>query len=223
MVSDLVLGAIIGVVGALLGALIGIFAEPVRAYFVGKKHQEQLRRTLYGELIIKLQRVLGGYIAYKDACDNNNLTFLKSRNKLEVPGPIAFHDEVTAQADYYQLNAQEFSPLAIAYLRLRTVVNFVNQFGTHSLEILEAKEALKELEKEIRLAGYAINEAFKQNVHVLEKIDNGILLVDWRKLCRELIKRPGYKDLQMQEYLRGCVEAAEKPAEKEGEEIPIEH
>jgi hypothetical protein len=218
MVSDIVWAAIIGVIGALAGTLIGTFLEPVRAFFAQKKHQEQLRRTLYGELIIKLHRALGLYEAYKKACDTSNLTYLKSRNKLGIYGPIAFHEEDTTQADYYQLTAQEFQPLANAYFRLRTVVNFLNQFGNRSLEIDYAKTKLNVIEGEIRRAFHAISSAFKDNVHILEEIDNGILLNDWHDLCRELIERPEYKELKVRDYLGDCVEAAEKPAEKVVEE-----
>lgn len=218
MVSDIVWAAIIGVIGALAGTLIGTFLEPVRAFFAQKKYQDQLRRTLYGELIIKLHRALGVYEGYKKACDTSNLTYLKSHNKLEIYGVIEFHDEVTTQADYYQLTAREFQPRANAYFRLRVVINFLNSFGYRSLEIDYARTKLNVIEREIRSAFDAINRAFKDNVHILEKIDNGILLNDWRDLCRELIERPEYKELKVRDYLGDCVEAAEKPAEKVVEE-----
>ena len=201
MVSDIVLVAIFAVVGTLLGALIGLLAEPVRACFSRKAYQEQLRRTLYGDLIIKLHRVLGYYLEYKS--NRDNLEYLKSPNKLEVAGPISFPDEVTAQAQYYQLTSEEFDPLASAYYRLRWVVNFTNQFGNRSHDDIDnAKQALKGLEENIRLAGYTINAAFKDSAHFLDKIDDGRLLRDWCKLCLELIEQPQWRELQMLGHLQ---------------------
>jgi hypothetical protein len=232
MVSDIILAALVGGVIGVVGTLLGTLLEPISARFARKSHQEQLRRTLYSDLIIKLHRALGMYTTYKQACEDAKLKYRNHPNKLEIYGPIAFNDEVTAQADYYQLTAQEFTPLAYAYYRLRTVVNFVNQFGTHSLEIDQAKEKLVVIEREIRRAVYAINRAFKENVHTLEKIDNGILLKEWRELCRELlivphfkallVTEPQFKKLDLRKILQDCLESAEKPIESEEQEISIE-
>jgi hypothetical protein len=209
MVSDTVTLALLAVVGTASGALIGLFVEPVRARFALKAHQRQLRRELYGELRIKLQRVLGMYINYSEACDNNNLVYLESTNKLEIPGIISFDDETTTQAKYYQLTSEEFTPLALAYLHLRWAVNHSNQFGSKKLDIRGAKKALKELERRLQSAVCLINRAFEENTHFLEKLDKGTLLNDWRELRREVIEKSGWKKLRIQEHLKDCVEPAE--------------
>ena len=212
MVSDTVLIAIAGVVGTLLGALLGFFAEPFRARIARKAHQEQLRKTLYGDLTIKLQRVLGYYLEYES--NRNNLEYLKSLKKLEVAGTISFPDEVTAQERYYQLTYKEAELLATAYFRLRWIVNFVNQFGDHPLDIINANQALQALEYNIRFAAYAINLAFKDSAHFLEKIDPD-LLQRWHALCYELVTAPQWRKLQLQEYLQDCVQAAQGGATEE--------
>jgi hypothetical protein len=56
MVSDTVLAGIVGVVGTASGALIGLLAEPVRGYFAQRARLNQLRRIVYGELLVKLHQ-----------------------------------------------------------------------------------------------------------------------------------------------------------------------
>jgi hypothetical protein len=217
MVSDVILAALIAGVVGLAGASIGIFAEPVRVYFARRAHREQLRRTLYGELVIKLRRVTEYYLAYESTLHYSTTRIFSVD---EAAGPISFPDEVTAEEQYYQLTSQEFDLLAAAYFRLRRAVNLVNQFrGIVSPEV--AKKKLKELKDSIQVAGFAINSAFKRNRHFLEEIDKGALLKDWNKLCCELME-PKWSQLQMQEYLQDCAAAAEEPTKKGKEEETVD-
>lgn len=215
MVSDTVTIAAFAVAGTAVGAVIGLFAEPVRARFELKSHQRQLRRELYGELRIKFQRVLGMYITYTEACDSNDLVYLESTNKLEIPGTISFDGEATTQANYYQLTSEEFTLLALSYLHLRWAVNHTNKFGNEKLGIRGAREALKELENRIQSAACLINRAFEENARFLEKMDGGVLLNDWRELRSKVIEKPGLKKLRIQEHLKDCQEVEEQPEDEE--------
>ncbi len=187
MVSDIIVGAIIGGVIALLGASLGLLGEPVRAHFARNAHQEQLRRVLYGELFIKLERVLKGYaLDYNVAIRSNDINYLKSANKLEIAGLIEFPSEVEAQTQYYQLTSQEFYVLAPAYYRLRGVINLVHKFNSTSFDnIGDAKDENTALKKRLEFAIYFINKAFEDNSRFLEKIDGGVLLQAWRKLMQD--------------------------------------
>lgn len=185
MVSDTVAGAVIGVAGALLGTLLGIFAEPVRVRFARKAHQEQLRRTVYGELLVKLERVAGYYRTYKDRCESDDLAYLRLADK-QPAGPITFPDEVTAHAQYYQLTSREFELLAAAYHNMRLAVNLVNKFGfTPFNNVLDAKQACNGLQNAINNAKKLVALAFKGNTHFLENIDDGVLLKKWRQFVQE--------------------------------------
>jgi hypothetical protein len=102
MVSDTVSAALIGVIAALSGTLVGLVAEPIRARFAFKARQKQLRRILYGELVIKLQTVLSVCaVTYISAIESAAIDYLKSANKLELVGRIEFPDEAHAQAQFH--------------------------------------------------------------------------------------------------------------------------
>ncbi len=203
MVSDTNLGVIIGGLIAFVGAFIGLLAEPVRAHFARKAHQKQLRRTLYGELIIKLQRAAAYLDFHRRAIERRDTNYLKRVYKVDLSGPISFPDEVDAQAQYYQLTSQEFDVLAAAYYNLRALLNGINKFGRPPFE--DAKEAMKlcRTSKEmLESTIYSVNIAFENNVRVLKKIDGGALLKDWRKfvqdpkLQKEYLSDPAKKALK---------------------------
>lgn len=200
MVSDIVLVAIIGVAGTLLGAL---FAEPIRAHFARRAHLEQLRRILYGELFIKLKRAAAYLDSHRLAIERHDTNYLRL-NKVDLSGPISFPDEVTAQERYYQLTTQECNTLAIAYHNLRSFINGVNTFGSTPLDTKEAMELCRKLKEMLEEAIWYVNEAFENNTHVLEKIDEGALLKDWRRLIQD-------PKLQ-KEYLSGPAKEALKRA-----------
>jgi hypothetical protein len=222
MVSDIILGAIIGGVIALSGAFLGLLAEPVRAHFARKAHQEQLRRILYGELIIKLQRAAAYLDYHRPVIERRDTDYLKSFYKVELSGPISFPDEVTAQEQYYQLTPQEFDLLATAYYKLRTLINGVNKFGRPPFDdAKEAMELCRTSKEMLEDTIYRVNEAFENNVHVLEKIDGGDILKAWRKfiqdpkLQKEYLSDPAKKALkEAAEKKNGETEPAEEPAEK---------
>jgi hypothetical protein len=155
------------------------------------------------------------YITYTEACDSNDLVYLESTNKLEIPGTISFDGEATTQANYYQLTSEEFTLLALSYLHLRWAVNHTNKFGNEKLGIRGAREALKELENRIQSAACLINRAFEENARFLEKMDGGVLLNDWRELRSKVIEKPGLKKLRIQEHLKDCQEVEEQPEDEE--------
>jgi len=194
MVSDIVLVAIVGVAGTLLGAF---FAEPIRAHFAHKAHQEQLRRALYSELSFKSYMVLRYVLQYDDAFKDNDIDYLKFVSKVLITTPVSFPDEVDARAQYYQLNSQDLELLAAAYHALRDAINILYNLASASFDnIEEAKKEHVVLKRSLGFAFAAINRAFKDNAHVLEKIDKGLLLKDWRELVQ--VAR---KDTVLQEYL----------------------
>lgn len=203
MVSDIILGAIIGGAIALSGAFLGLLSEPVRSYFAHKAHQEQLRKILYGELIIKLQRAAAYLDYHRHLIERHDTDYLKRVYKVDFSELISFPDEVTAQEQYYQLTSQESNLLAVAYYQLRSLINGVNKFGRPPFDdAKEATELCRTLKKMLEDAIYYVNEAFENNVRVLEKINGGAPLKDWRKfkhdpkVQKEYLSDPAKKALK---------------------------
>jgi hypothetical protein len=212
MVSDIILGAIIGGVIALAGVLLSPLTEPVRTRFVRKAHQAQLRRILYGELLNKLEMVRGYLLEYNVKIRGKDIDYLGSTDKLELSGPISFPDEDTVKKQYYQLPPQEFDPLAAAYHQLRIIIKLVNKFGLTSFDRDDATQEHDQIEKHLQFGLYYINKAFEDNVRVLKRLDDGAILNAWRKLMQEP---------RMRRYLKEAGVAAEKPAEKRKRKLII--
>jgi hypothetical protein len=215
MVSDIILGAIIGAAVALSGAFLGLLAEPVRAHFARKAHQKQLRRILYGELIIKLQRAAAYLDYHRPLIERRDTDYLKSIYKVDLSGPISFPDEVTAQEQYYQLTPQEFDLLSTAYYKLRTLINGVNKFGRppfdDSKEVIELCRTSKEMLEDTI---YRVNDAFEYNAHVLKKIDGGILLKKWRKFMQDPKLQKKYLSEPAKKAMNGAAEKKKRKLTK---------
>jgi hypothetical protein len=219
MVSDIILGAIIGGVIALSGAFLGLLGEPVRAHFARKARQEQLRRTLYNELIIKLQRAAAYLDYHRHLIERRDTDHLKRVYKVDLSELISFPDEVTAQEQYYQLTSQESNLLAVAYYQLRALINAVNKFGRPPFD--DAKEAMKlclTSKEMLESTIYSVNNAFENNVRVLEKIDSGALLKDWRKFIDDPTLQKEYLSDPAKKALKGPAEKKKRKlmAKKEG-------
>lgn len=217
MVDDAILAVIVGAF-TLFGAVLGLFAEPVRARFARKEHQKQLRKTLYGELFIKFEKVLkGSLVDYQAAITLKDINSFNSPDKEEFGGLTSFFDEVTAEKQYYQLKPKEFHLLAVAYYRLRRTINLVNKFGPFKT-VEDAKKDLKEeIEEQIRSSFKFINDAFEENADALEKSDCGSLLKKWRKLVEDFPQYSGPRKNE-KEFLKK--EFLEMEKKKKGGELP---
>lgn len=209
MVSDAILSAFLGGLLALSGALIGLFAEPVRNFFARRARQEHLRRTLYGELFIKLQRAAANLDSYRLAIERQDIDYLKL-HKVDLSEPISFPDEVTAQEQYYQLTTQERNALAVAYYNLRSFINGVTIFGSTPLDTKEAMELYPKLKEMLQSAIFYVNLAFENNARILEKIDEGAILKDWRELIQDRTLQKEYLSDPAKKALKVAAEKKKK-------------
>jgi hypothetical protein len=186
MVSDSTILTAFAVLGTIAGALVGLLAEPIRNFFARRARREQLRRNLYSELLIKLQRALAYFDFHRLAIERRDTNYVKSVYKVNLSGPISFPEEVAAEEQYYELTTQERNALAVAYYNLRAFINGVNKLGTPPFDdAKEASELCRTLKEMLESVIYYVNEAFEDNANVLEKIDRGALLKDWRKFLQD--------------------------------------
>ena len=111
---------------------------------------------------------------------------LRSTDKMKYGGAIPFpvHDvSKTQPIFFYQLKGA--FDIDAAYFRVHAVNNAVNEFsGTSFDTVYKAKQKYDAFYEQFLEGAYVINEAFKSNSHILEKIDNGTLLKEWRKFAK---------------------------------------
>ncbi|MGB8311953.1 MAG: hypothetical protein WCE81_08840 [Halobacteriota archaeon] len=156
-----------------------------------KNRKKELRdawhKALYSELFISYQKLEGAFIDFRMYTNASNMDMLRSTDKMEYSGPITFsvYDALKAQPiSFYQL--AEASKLDAAYFRLNAVNNAVNEFSRTSFDNVDnAGEKYRVFYDQFLEAAYVINVAFESNAYVLEKIDKGTLLKDWRKFASE--------------------------------------
>jgi hypothetical protein len=139
--------------------------------------------------------VKGYAVDFGAAVRNNDVDYLKSPDKLKLASLISFPSEVEAERRYYQLTSGEFYDLAVAYYRLRYVINQVRALGD-TTDVEAVKKQYTELTESLKTAIYFINKAFEDNACILTKIGRGTLFAKWRELMRDY---PSYlQDYQLQ-------------------------
>lgn len=95
----------------------------------------------------------------------------------------------------------------MAYYNLRAFINGVNKLGAPPFDdAKEASELCHKLKEMLESVIYYVNEAFEDNASILENMDRGALLKDWRKFLQDPKLQKEYLSDSAKESLKRVAE-----------------
>ncbi|MGZ4848169.1 MAG: AlbA family DNA-binding domain-containing protein [Halobacteriota archaeon] len=159
-----------------------ILARHISAMNPSVMAPEQIRRAVYNEVLTTLPALTQRVLACYDGTNQGNEDYLRSALKYKHIDPILFpvNDYLMANPiQFYQL--EELSEINTIYGRLKGMNNEFEIFRRTSFN--NAPEARKECDRIIRQyknSLRAIDRAFTKHKKILQRLDKGHFLEDWK-------------------------------------------
>jgi len=158
---------------------------------VEEERINQLRRAIYGDVVTWCEKIKGALVLLDLRLRASDIDFFRSTNKLDISLIRSeLYDSLKTEANRV-LPATEAARLEVAYFQLKSITNALSDINLRSFDNVEdAKRQWKELRgSSLHSCSSYINQAFEDAELILNKLDGGEILKNWRDTRRKIEER----------------------------------